>query len=395
MGQIRAVQVRHLTFLPGELHICVPITGKTIDEIVKQTKEIIAASPDLVEWRGDLYEDIMDHNKAVLAAEQIGALLGEIPLLFTFRSKNEGGNKEIAIEEYVELNRCMAASDAVYMVDVEAYMDLNVMPKLIDDIHKNGKIVVGSHHRFDGTPAKETMIEVLKNIEESGADLLKLAVMPHDEADVERLIAATKETVETHVSHPVVTMSMGSLGVRTRVEGKKYGSCMTFGCVGETSAPGQLEIDRLRERIKQSDSERQPVSGNRVDSKNMPPSIDQWLQEAKCHESAPQIGMYLTHNGIVRQSAKAKVRFGQEGTKEVTGMIFSYDQEKVDYYIQETYKMDGIYYVRVWLNEGELSVGDDIMYVLIGGDIRPHVVEALQFLVEHLKKECVQETELY
>ena len=125
------------------------------------------------------------------------------------------------------------------------------------------------------------------------------------------------------------------------------------------------------------------------------PSMDLWLQEAKAHASAPKIGMYLTHNGIVRQSAKAKVRENAEGTKPVTGMVFSYDREKVDGVIADTYKMDGIYYLRVWLNEGRLETGDDIMYVLVGGDIRPHVVDALQYLVGRIKNECVEETELY
>ena len=125
------------------------------------------------------------------------------------------------------------------------------------------------------------------------------------------------------------------------------------------------------------------------------PSIDAWLKEAKAHESAPKIGMYLTHNGTVRQTAKAKVRYGAEDTKAVTGMIFSYDQEKVDAVIADTYKMDGIYYIKVWLNEGKLTMGDDIMYVLIGGDIRPHVVDALQYLVGKIKNECVVEKEIY
>ena len=124
-----------------------------------------------------------------------------------------------------------------------------------------------------------------------------------------------------------------------------------------------------------------------------PPSMDAWLLEAKRHESAPKIGMYLTHNGVVRQSARAKVRMGAEDTKPVTGMYFAYDREKVDAVIADTYKMDGIYYIKVWLNEGELSLGDDIMYVLIGGDIRPHVVDALQNLVGRIKSECVTETE--
>ena len=124
-----------------------------------------------------------------------------------------------------------------------------------------------------------------------------------------------------------------------------------------------------------------------------PPSMDAWLLEAKRHESAPKIGMYLTHNGVVRQSARAKVRLGAEDTKPVTGMYFAYDREKVDGVIADTYKMEGIYYIKVWLNEGELSLGDDIMYVLIGGDIRPHVVDALQYLVGRIKSECVTETE--
>lgn len=124
-----------------------------------------------------------------------------------------------------------------------------------------------------------------------------------------------------------------------------------------------------------------------------PPSMDLWLKEAKTHESAPKIGMYLTHNGIVRQSAKAKVRYGEDA-KDVTGMVFSYDQQKVDAVLEDAKKLDGIYYIRLWLNEGELKVGDDIMYVLIGGDIRPRVVDALNYIVGRIKNECVTETEL-
>ena len=125
------------------------------------------------------------------------------------------------------------------------------------------------------------------------------------------------------------------------------------------------------------------------------PSMDQWLKEAKAHESAPKIGMYLTHNGIVRQSARSKVRQGDPNSRPVSGMVFSYDAALVDDVINDAKKLEGIYYVRVWLNEGQLKLGDDIMSVLIGGDIRPHVVDALQYLVGRIKTECVKETELY
>ena len=122
--------------------------------------------------------------------------------------------------------------------------------------------------------------------------------------------------------------------------------------------------------------------------------MDAWLKEAKAHASAPKVGMYLTHNGIVRRDARAKVRQGKENTPDVTGMDFDYDEAKVNAVIADTYQLPGIYYIRVWLNRGRLEVGDDIMYVLIGGDIRPRVVEALQYLVGRIKSECVIEKEL-
>ncbi len=123
------------------------------------------------------------------------------------------------------------------------------------------------------------------------------------------------------------------------------------------------------------------------------PSMDKWIEEAKKDPTANQVGMYLFHNGVVRETPKAKVRQGIDDGSQVRGMEFGYDEEKVQMAVEETRKLDGIYHVRVWLNEGELKVGDDIMYVLVGGDIRPHVIDALQFLVEKIKTQCVVEIE--
>jgi molybdopterin synthase catalytic subunit len=132
------------------------------------------------------------------------------------------------------------------------------------------------------------------------------------------------------------------------------------------------------------------ISGKK---KKQPPSVDAWLREAKKDPAAMQEGMYLVHNGVVRQTPKAKVRQGLDDGSQVKGMTFAYNAAKVDAVIAETYRMDGIFHVRVWLNEGQLELGDDIMYVLVGGDIRPHVIDALQFLVGKIKNECVVEIE--
>lgn len=136
------------------------------------------------------------------------------------------------------------------------------------------------------------------------------------------------------------------------------------------------------------------MSSSLIKSREMP-SVDTWLAEAKADPAAENVGMYLTHNGVVRKTAKAKVRLGAEDTRPVTGLVFSYDEAAVEAAIAEAHELPGIYFIRVWLAEGRLEVGDSIMLVLIGGDIRPHVVDCLQTLVGRIKSECVTETEEY
>lgn len=125
------------------------------------------------------------------------------------------------------------------------------------------------------------------------------------------------------------------------------------------------------------------------------PSMDEWLREAKQSDQAAQCGMWLTHNGVVRVTPKAQVREGVEGLGEVAQVDFSYDAEGLAAAEAEALTWPGVYYVRTWLNEGVLGVGDSIMYVLIGADIRPRCVDALQKLVGKIKNDLVVEKEIY
>ena len=125
------------------------------------------------------------------------------------------------------------------------------------------------------------------------------------------------------------------------------------------------------------------------------PSVDQWLVEAKASEAAAQCGMFLTHNGVVRITPKAQVRQGEEGLPEIIAVDFSYDAEGLAAAEKEALTWPGVYYVRTWLNEGRCEVGDSLMYVLIGADIRPRCIDALQKLVGHIKNDLVVEKEIY
>ncbi len=118
------------------------------------------------------------------------------------------------------------------------------------------------------------------------------------------------------------------------------------------------------------------------------PSMDEWLREAKAAPGAENCGMYLFHNGVVRRTSKAAARQGRDDDVD-------YDEEKAKSAAETARAMPGIRHVRVWLNRGRLLPGDDIMLVLVGGDIRPHVVDALQALVGELKEHCVTEREVF
>ena len=124
------------------------------------------------------------------------------------------------------------------------------------------------------------------------------------------------------------------------------------------------------------------------------PSMDAWLKEAKADPKAAQCGMFLTHNGVVRITPKQQVREGVEGLGEVAQVEFSYDAEGVAAAEKEALTWPGVYYVRTWLNEGALNVGDSIMYVMIGADIRPRCIDALNKLVGKIKNDLVVEKEI-
>ena len=126
-----------------------------------------------------------------------------------------------------------------------------------------------------------------------------------------------------------------------------------------------------------------------------PPSLDEWLRLVKASPDAARIGMYLVHNGVVREDSRAKVRSGDDSAPPVAALTLSYDTAKLASAIDETRAMPGIYCVKVWIASGRLKVGNDMMRVLVGGDIRPHVSDALLSLVEKIKSECVEEKELF
>ncbi|MGN0485134.1 MAG: type I 3-dehydroquinate dehydratase [Lachnospiraceae bacterium] len=242
---MNTVQVRNLTIGEGRPKICVPIVGKTEDEIAAEAKNILALPADLVEWRVDFFENVTDAQAVVQMAEKLRFILGERPLLFTFRTKQEGGERNIEWNAYTALLEQAAKSGVVDLVDVEVFFAAEKTAELIRNLQADGVKVIASNHHFHETPSKEQILSILKTMQQMGADIPKLAVMPQKKEDVLTLLSATMEMTERYANRPIITMSMGKDGVVSRLCGTLTGSAVTFGSAQKASAPGQIPAAEL------------------------------------------------------------------------------------------------------------------------------------------------------
>ena len=241
---IEAVKVKDLVIGEGMPKICVPIVAINQQNILEEAKKAEDSTADMVEWRADFWEFCNVPEKLTQMLVELQQILKTKPLLFTIRTKGEGGEFSGTVEEYEELVEI--ASKTADLVDIEVFMEGLTAEKLIQECKKNSGKVVASNHEFHKTPKKEEIVQRLQHMQEIGADILKIAVMPENKKDVLKLLQATEEMVSEHAKRPVVTMSMAGLGAVSRISGEIFGSAITFGSMEVASAPGQLSLPDLR-----------------------------------------------------------------------------------------------------------------------------------------------------
>lgn len=247
MGQ--TVQVRNLIIGEGMPKICVPLVGKTEEEILQAARSAAAEVPDLLEWRADWYEKCCEPQAVEELLVKLRQEIGTLPLLFTFRTKQEGGETAISTEDYIGLNCRAMGTGMIDLVDVELYQGEAAAEAIISEAHIRNVAVIMSNHDFAQTPEQAEIVARLRRMQELGADISKIAVMPQEHSDVLTLLNATDEMRRKYRDTPVITMSMGTMGAISRLGGETFGSAVTFAAVGKVSAPGQIEITDLRRML--------------------------------------------------------------------------------------------------------------------------------------------------
>lgn len=249
------VIVKNCKIGEGKAKIIVPIVGVTQEAILAEAATFHSIPVDVVEWRIDWYEDVFNTEKVIETAGKLQEVLGGIPVLCTFRTSKEGGEKAIEPQVYAQLLKDVAASGKVDMIDVEIFTGDEIVSDIIAAAHAAGVVVVASNHDFFKTPSQSDIVYRLRKMQDMGADIPKIAVMPTCKKDVITLLAATEEMVTNFADRPIITMSMAGTGVVSRLVGESLGSSMTFGAAAKASAPGQIgvkELDQVLEVIHNS-----------------------------------------------------------------------------------------------------------------------------------------------
>ncbi len=254
-------RIGNLIIGSGIPKICVPVVGETVDEMLRQADRIMKTPADFVEWRADYFRRIEERSAVLSAAGKLAARMEGKPVLFTFRTAAEGGERELSSEKYLRLCENVIRSGFVDAIDIEYSLNRSVTRRLIALAREKGVTVILSYHDFAVTPSAGEIVSRLDTMKYMGADIAKIAVMPQNSGDVLTLLEASQRAKE-EFPIPVICISMGGDGIVSRISGEIFGSAVTFASAGYSSAPGQPdadEADRILRLIHRGKTEKKRI----------------------------------------------------------------------------------------------------------------------------------------
>lgn len=241
------VDIRGCRIGEGRPKVILPIVERAEAAILEKAAQFSTLQADCVEWRVDYFEGARAPGAVARCLAKMRVILRDKLLLVTIRTKAEGGELALRHTEYTDLLHTILDTDCADLIDIEFFTAGADLPLLVEQAHTAGVPVVCSSHDFAKTPPRAELVERMVQMQQAGADLPKLAVMPQSRTDVLELLTATAEMADLHPETPVITMSMGALGAVSRLAGEAFGSAMTFANPGQASAPGQVSLDIVNE----------------------------------------------------------------------------------------------------------------------------------------------------
>ena len=190
---------------------------------------------DIIEWRADFLP-----KEAILqVAPAIFEKFAGRELIFTLRTRAEGGQIELSSEEYVQIIKEVAQLYQPDYIDFEYFSYKDVFDQMLDFPN-----LVLSYHNFQETP--ENLMEILSELTSLNPKVVKIAVMANTEQDVLDLMNFTRGFKTLNPEQEYVTISMGKVGKVSRITSDVTGSSWSFASLDEASAPGQISLSSMK-----------------------------------------------------------------------------------------------------------------------------------------------------
>lgn len=246
----KEMRIKGHCFGKGKPVVCVPVVEQTAENIIETIQSMVKQKVEMIEWRMDWYEEVGDISAVKRLLEKVRPYFAHTVFLCTFRSRRQGGERELTEQEYLNLNQTVAESGVADFVDLEFY-EIHEPDKAVKQLSKAGVSIICSNHNFKETPDVTEMERQLSEMVEAGADFAKLAVMPKNRTDVLHLMEAVLSVKESYPNSHLIAMSMGADGMISRLLGEWYQSEVTFAAFAKSSAPGQISYGRIMEILEQ------------------------------------------------------------------------------------------------------------------------------------------------
>lgn len=212
--------------------ICTSIIQHDRNSILEDLSKAEKQGSDLAELRIDFLNE--------KSASEIKSIISEstLPLIITNRNKENGGfqysneNQRLSL-----LESCLSSRPA--FIDIELYADKKGRDELIAKAKGQKVGVIGSYHDFKGTPSEDKIVEIYRQIVQTGADLAKLVFTPNTKEDVLRILRATQKLKD---EVPFALFGMGQVGQSSRIICPILGSCLTYCAIEPDPSSGLAQI---------------------------------------------------------------------------------------------------------------------------------------------------------
>lgn len=216
------------------MKLVVSIMPRTLEE-AQQLDRSRYDGADVIEWRADF----LDKNEILTVAPAVFEKFAGREILFTLRTRGEGGQIDLTSEEYLAIIQDIQSIYHPDYIDFEFYSHREVFEQMLEFSN-----LVLSYHNFQETP--DNMMEILSELTSLSPKLVKVSVMAHNEQEVLDLMNYTRGFKTLNPEQDYVTISMGKVGKISRLTADLTGSSWSYASVGEESAPGQIPLENMR-----------------------------------------------------------------------------------------------------------------------------------------------------